>query len=97
MLRERSLPCGATSINLESRCGTWEVVSQAWDLAHELQRCQAELKESEDKRRAGNIRFVKVVERLRLQSARIAVIESRGQGFATKVFTSNAIAALQLD
>jgi len=73
------------------------VVSQAWDLAHELERCQAELQESEDKRRAGNIRFVKVVERLRLQSARIAVVESRGRGFATKVFTSNAIAALQLD
>ena len=66
----------------QSRDMMWEVKSQARDLAHELEMCQAELKESKEKRRAGNIRFVKIVERLdrrsaALQSSRAEVEELR--------------------
>jgi chromosome segregation ATPase len=62
----------------QSRKTTWEVESHAQHLKRELDKYQADLREAEsklqdmkDERRSGEIKFVQVVERLRLRSSEL--------------------------
>ena len=74
-----------------------EVESQAQILTHDLETCQAELQESEDKRRAGNIRFVKVVERLDRRSAALKSSRAEVEELQLKCSQATSLSAVQLD
>jgi hypothetical protein len=70
----------------QSRKTTWEVESHAEDLKHELDKCQAELREAEsklrdmkDERRWREIKFAQVVERLRLRSSELELSRAENE------------------
>jgi hypothetical protein len=70
----------------QSRKTTWEVESHAEDLKHELDKCQADLREAEsklgdmkDERRWREIKFAQVVERLRLRSSELELSRAENE------------------
>ena len=73
------------------------VVRQARDLAHELEKCQADLRESQEKRRAGNLRFVKVIEHLRLEKATLQESREEVEGLRLKCSEAMSLLAVRLD
>ena len=81
----------------QSRILTREAESQVRDLAHKLENCQAELQESRVKRHAGNLRFVKVVERLRLRSAALESSRQEVDALRLRYSQAKSLSAIQLD
>jgi chromosome segregation ATPase len=73
------------------------VVSQARDLAHELEKCQADLQESQEKRRTDNVRFIEVVERLRLRSATLQESKAEVDALQLKCSEATSLSAVRLD
>ena len=81
----------------QSRSLMRSVVRQARDLAHELEQCQADLQESQEKRRTGNLRFVNVTERLRLESATLQESRTKVEALQFKCSQATLLSATRLD
>jgi len=97
-LRHAEEEVGTLRCNLDqSRVLMREVESQAQDLAHKLENCQAELQESQVRRRAGNLRFVKVVERLRLRSAALESSRAEVDALQLRYSQATSLSAVRLD